>query len=85
MPVPVQRTSLLVTDHLFDGQRFVRGEHEIHIDRGVIACLRPRPAAQPLPPGAQDLRGVTLLPGLIDAHWHIARVGQFKPRALTEP
>lgn len=77
--------SVLVADRLFDGERFLRGEHEVVVAGGRIRSVRARPAAAALPAGARDLRGGTLLPGLIDAHCHIARVGSFEPREAPNP
>jgi imidazolonepropionase-like amidohydrolase len=41
----------------------------ITLDGGQIAAIDD--AAGPLPPGARDLDGATVLPGLIDAHCHV--------------
>lgn len=76
---------VLVVDRLFDGERFALGEHEISIEGGTISAVRSRDRGLPAPPGAQDLRGATLLPGLIDAHCHIARVGQFEAHEPPHP
>ncbi|MBK7580883.1 MAG: amidohydrolase family protein [Myxococcales bacterium] len=80
-----QAPEVLIVDHLFDGRRFVPGEHEVTLAKGFIRAVRPRPQAESLPPGARDLRGGTLLPGLIDAHCHLARVGLFEPHEAPHP
>jgi imidazolonepropionase-like amidohydrolase len=69
--VAQQRTYVLTPDRVFDGER---------INEGWVVLVRGRrieragPAAQiGAPPDATriDLRGATLLPGLIDAHSHV--------------
>lgn len=76
---------VLIVDRLFDGERLIDGEHAISIEAGVISGVHARDRAQPVPSGAQDLRGSTVLPGLIDAHCHIARVGQFEAHEPPNP
>lgn len=77
--------SSIVVDRYFDGERFVVGEHEIGVADGVILSVNPRANGAPLPRAALDFRGGTLLPGLIDAHCHIARVGLFEPHEPPSP
>lgn len=54
---------------LFDGRERRDEPHAVRIEGGRIAAVEP--ATGDLPPGALDLRGRTLLPGLIDAHVHL--------------
>lgn len=77
--------SALRVDRLFDGERFLSGEHEVVVEGELIRSVERRPAGAPLRAGTRDLRGGTLLPGLIDAHCHIARVGLFEPHEAPDP
>ena len=54
---------------LFDGQEPHAEPRAVRIANGRIASVEP--ATGDVPPDALDLRGRTLLPGLIDAHVHL--------------
>ena len=58
------RTSLVL-----DGTGRTLSNTDITVVDGRITALRP--SAGPLPPNAIDLRGSTVLPGLIDTHVHL--------------
>ena len=63
---------LIECDHLFDGTSDrVTGRTRVLVRDGVVAEVGPSVEA---PPGAEklDLRGMTLLPGLIDVHTHLS-------------
>lgn len=56
--------------HYFDGTS-LRGPATIAFDDGRILSVEPDDGAADLPAGAVDATGLTLLPGLIDAHVHL--------------
>lgn len=68
--------SRVVTDRLFDGEALRDGTWRIEIDGGRIARIAPHEGAIG---DALDARGRSVLPGLINAHVHIARGGMFEP------
>jgi imidazolonepropionase-like amidohydrolase len=74
---------VIVTDCLFDGRAFRDEPLRVDVENGTIRAVRPW--TEPPPPGAIDARGKTLLPGLIDAHCHAARVGLFEPDEPPNP
>ncbi len=78
-------TSAILADRIFDGFAFRDEPLRIEITGGSIASVRPHDDRSALPPGAFDARGSTLLPGLIDAHCHAARVGLFEPAEPPDP
>jgi imidazolonepropionase-like amidohydrolase len=53
---------------IFDGRKPLPGLHVVTLEGGRIAAVAP--AAGPPPDGAIDLRGRTLMPGLITCHFH---------------
>ena len=73
------RLDALVADRLFDGERVHRKLLRLDLDRGRIAAIRPLVPGEPLPPRTLDTTGALLLPGLLNAHVHIARGGMFGP------
>ncbi|APX34870.1 hydrolase [Brachybacterium sp. P6-10-X1] len=51
------------------------GPYDVEVAEGTIRALRPPAAARPTDPAVEsviDGTGRTLIPGLIDAHWHAA-------------
>jgi imidazolonepropionase-like amidohydrolase len=73
-----RRSFSLVSDRVFDGERFIDGLVRIEVGDGRITSVRKiDPGA--FHEGCEDLRGRTVLPGLIDAHCHVARAGLFEP------
>ena len=72
-------SSTFLGDCFFDGHRFVDEPRLLHLERGLIARIAPWAPGGPIPAGAVDCRGQTLVPGLIDAHCHLGRVGLFEP------
>jgi len=77
--------SLLRADLVFDGTRFVDDHVEIAIEGGVIARITSVAADAPLPHGALDARGAVVMPGLVNAHVHIARGGVFEETERISP
>ncbi len=69
----------LVVRRVFDGRALREGRFCIDARRGVITGLRRLAADDPVPPRAIDFGDATALPGLIDAHCHMARAGMFEP------
>jgi imidazolonepropionase-like amidohydrolase len=76
--VTVRRLTL-VGDRLFDGQALRRGPWRLDLVGERIAALRPVDPRERLPDDAWDVRSTTVLPGLVNAHVHIARAGLFGP------
>ncbi len=73
------------SDLLFDGERFVAGQVEIELQDGRIREVRPVAADAPLSPGGLDARGALVMPGLVNAHVHIARGGVFEENERVSP
>ncbi len=65
-------------DCIFDGQRFVDGDVEIVLDQARIERIEPVDPHRPLGPAHLDARGSVIMPGLVNAHVHIARGGVFE-------
>jgi imidazolonepropionase-like amidohydrolase len=72
-------------DHVLDGKGG-RTDRSlvITIRGGRIASIEPETSSSPAPPGALDLRGTTVMPGLIDTHVHLAWTLNSKDRLHTE-
>lgn len=68
---PVDPVTVLRPDRVFDGER-VHAGWVVHVAGNRIVAAGPA-ADTPAPDGARsiELRGATLLPGLIDAHSHV--------------
>ncbi|MDQ6611623.1 MAG: amidohydrolase family protein, partial [Gemmatimonadota bacterium] len=66
---PAARSVVLRTSRLLDGIGSVRQNVDIVVENGRIARIAPSVGA--LPVGGIDLRGRTVLPGLIDTHVHL--------------
>jgi len=75
------RSFVVRAAHAFDGQQFLPGGAQVHVDGDRIVTVRPWDA--PLPDGQRvvDRPFATVLPGLIDTHVHL--VGGGEPDALT--
>lgn len=73
----------IVADRIFDGLAFHDEPMRIVLESGRISRVDRGPTS----PGANDFdaRGLTLMPGLIDAHCHAARVGLFEPDEPPNP
>lgn len=67
--------------YAFDGERFLAGGAQVHVERDRIVAVRPHDA--PLPEGVPvvDRPDATVLPGLIDTHVHLVAGGE--PDALA--
>jgi imidazolonepropionase-like amidohydrolase len=63
---------VLRCDRFFDGRSIVSGPARIWIERGRIARIEKGGPAPGQPPLAYDLTGLTVLPGLVDLHAHVA-------------
>lgn len=81
-------TAVLISNvHVFDGKSSSRSESSVNvlIVDNVIQGISTAPL--PAPEGASltliDGDGRTLIPGLIDAHWHMMLVGQTLTDAMT--
>lgn len=68
----------VAADHWFDGERFRREPVLVEVHGERIDHLTPLAAGGVSVPIDLDARGRLLLPGLIDAHAHIARAGFFE-------
>ena len=69
---------IVVAAHLFDGvSDSVRDGQAVLVQEGRIARIGPRAELEKADPKARvlDLKGATLLPGLIDAHSHVLLQG----------
>jgi len=72
-------TAHVLCDRAFDGERFVLGPRRIDLRDGRIdAIVEGDAALAELRGPALDARGDTVLPGLVDAHVHLPRRGQFE-------
>jgi imidazolonepropionase-like amidohydrolase len=65
-PPPKQRRTVIATSRMLDGRGHVLPETRIVIEGSKIVALDPK--ASPID---YDLRGLTVMPGWIDAHVHI--------------
>lgn len=73
----------ILCDRLFDGERFRQGPLRIDLAEGLIRGIEEgEPALTSLRGAAFDARGATVLPGLVDAHVHLPRRGQFEASEL---
>ena len=70
------RDPILLVDRFFDGRRIRHEPATIRIRGRSIASID---VGNDVPPGAIDLRGQMVMPGLINTHVHIARTGMFSP------
>jgi imidazolonepropionase-like amidohydrolase len=81
------RGYVLVADRLFDGRGGVLVNPVVVVEGSVVADVGTRGSVE-FPEGYEviELRGVTLLPGLIDAHVHFSGLRTYSPaEALTTP
>lgn len=81
---PPPTDSYIKAGHFFDGKHAPQSNVVIHVRGGRIAEVG---AGLAIPPGAQvyDFTGKTVLPGLIDAHTHIAlHAGDSDAQTLRE-
>jgi imidazolonepropionase-like amidohydrolase len=69
----------LLSDLWFDGEELRRSAVRLDLDGPTIASLRALEPGERVPRTTLDVRGALLLPGLINAHVHIARGGAFGP------
>jgi imidazolonepropionase-like amidohydrolase len=74
-------TRVLRASTMIDGAGAVRRNVDITIRDGLIANVAP--VRGPLPAGGVDLRGTTVMPGLIDTHVHLAWYVNAKDRLHT--
>jgi len=75
----------LRADLIFDGVRFVPGDVEITLDGSLIARVERVATDRPLAADALDARGALVMPGLVNAHVHIARGGVFEENERISP
>lgn len=71
------RSLVVLADRLFDGTHFVERPCRILVEHGRIVRVEPGAAGR-APRDAVDARGRLVMPGLINAHVHIARGGMFE-------
>ena len=76
---PVPGPFVLRCDRLFDGERFLPGPVDVHVEGGVIARMGPPSPGSPPAGVVVDARGSLVMPGLVNAHVHMARGGTFEP------
>jgi imidazolonepropionase-like amidohydrolase len=69
----------LIARRVFDGRVLREGRFCLEARNGMITGLRRLGENDPLPARARDFGDATLMPGIIDAHCHAARAGQFEP------
>jgi imidazolonepropionase-like amidohydrolase len=84
-PAAMYGDQVIVSDCHFDGRAFSRDLVFVEISRGAIRALHRAHERSRVPSRAFDARGKTLLPGLIDAHCHLARTGLFEPQEPPSP
>src|SRR5262249_28748366 len=63
---------VVLCDRFFDGHSIVSGPARIWIENGRVARIEKGGAPPGQTPRAYDLAGLTVLPGLIDLHAHVA-------------
>ncbi|MGI8496089.1 MAG: amidohydrolase family protein [Gemmatimonadaceae bacterium] len=63
---------VLRAGRVLDGRGGVRSRATVVVEGGRITSVSERPVASARPVTTYDLRGLTLLPGLIDVHDHLA-------------
>ena len=66
---PARGIAILRAARVLDGTGRALANQDVVVTNGMITAVRPASGA--LPPGGIDLRGRTLLPGLIDTHVHL--------------
>ncbi|MGV0746006.1 amidohydrolase family protein [Mycolicibacterium sp. XJ870] len=59
---------VLANARVFDGRNMLSGSHTVTVEGNRIVAIDPH--AGPVPEGAVDVGGMTLLPGLITSHLH---------------
>src|SRR5689334_16528598 len=78
-------TSVLHASTVLDGKGGVQHNVDITIRGGKIERIGP---AQANAKNVYDLQGLTILPGLIDTHvhiaWHLGRDGRYQPRDTSQ-
>lgn len=77
----------ILADLVFDGRRFERGLRRIAIEHGVVTAIErlARPPEEPTSEPTLDARGLLVLPGLVNAHVHVARGGAFEAQEPPLP
>ncbi|MCC7534848.1 MAG: amidohydrolase family protein [Deltaproteobacteria bacterium] len=77
----------LLADLVFDGTRLSRGLRRIAIEHGTVVAIDPLDGADALRDGAPsiDARGLLVVPGLVNAHVHVARGGAFEAQEPPLP
>ena len=79
----------VLADLTFDGSRFAEGPQRLDLEGGVIARFERMPDDSPPlrddDAGLVDARGLCVMPGLVNAHAHIARGGAFDVQEPPRP
>lgn len=76
---------MIVSDRVFDGVQFLEGTHAITFSGPKIDSVRRLREDEAISHDAFDLRGKTVMPGMINVHAHIARGGAFEPNEKPAP
>lgn len=81
--MPIAAKIGFVNVRIFDGSDRLSEPSDVTIRDGLIASIEPHRAGEESAAGGVDGTGCTLIPGLIDAHWHSAFAAIATADAMT--